>query len=89
MHAVPLLPPIAGPKSRPKCSTAFSQAVAIQRVLLDDALNPKTTASARAQLARAWCELDERKRIIRMKPKPRDTDVTPKPNQRPIAIPRE
>lgn len=29
-------------------------------------------------LTKAWTELEERKRILRMKPKPRDLDVTPK-----------
>ena len=75
MHAAPLLPPNAGPKSRPKCSTAFSQAVAMQRMLLADALKPETPPRERAQVARAWAELEERKRILRMKPKPKDVDV--------------
>ena len=92
MQAAPLLPPNAGPKSRPKCSTAFSQAVAIQRVLLADALSPETTASARAQVARAWEVLEERKRILRMKPKPKDVDVSARAkskspcSQRPLVL---
>ena len=75
MHAVPLLPANAGPKSRPNCSTAYSQAVAMQHVLLADALKPETPPRERAQVARAWCELEERKRILKMKPKPRDVEV--------------
>lgn len=44
--------------------------------------NPETTPSALAQLARAWSELEERKRILRMKPKPKDIDVSPEANRR-------
>ena len=75
MHALPLLPPNAGPKSRPNCSTAFSQAVAMQQVLLADALKPETPPRERAQVACAWERLEERKRILRMKPKPKDVEV--------------
>lgn len=75
MQAAPLLPPNAGPKSRPNCSTAFSQAVAMQRMLLADALSPKTPARERAQVARAWKDLEEQKRILRMKPAPKAVDA--------------
>ena len=37
----------------------------------------ETTPSALSQLARAWSDLEERKRILRMKPKPKDVDVSP------------
>jgi len=76
MHAEPLLPPNAGPKSRPGCSTALSQAVAMQQMLLADALKPETPPRERAQVACAWEKLEERKRILRMRPKPRDIDTT-------------
>lgn len=42
----------------------------------------ETTPSALAQLMRAFSELEERKRILRMKPKPKDIDVDPR-NHRP------
>jgi hypothetical protein len=48
----------------------------MQRVLKADVLNPETAPSARAQVARAWDVLEERKRLIRMKPKPKDIDTT-------------
>src|SRR5438094_130638 len=82
MHGAPLLSPYAGPKSRPNCSTAFSQAVAMQRMLLADAMKPETPARERAMVARAWSELEERKRILRMKPKPKDVDVSEKSRKR-------
>ena len=37
--------------------------------------NKKTAAQALAQLARAWTDLEERKRILRMRPKPKDIDT--------------
>ncbi|MGO8928292.1 MAG: hypothetical protein ACLQU3_15600 [Limisphaerales bacterium] len=57
----------------------------MQDVLAKDALDPETTPSARAQVARAWEVLEERKRILRMKPKPKDIDVTPK--AKPVEVP--
>ncbi len=45
-------------------------------MLWKDVMNPETPGSVRAQVARAWEVLEERKRIIRMKPKPRDLDTT-------------
>jgi hypothetical protein len=68
---------------------ALSQILQMQGVLAKDALDPKTTPSARAQVARAWEVLEERKRILRMKPKPKDIDVTPKPKSIPMGTFRE
>jgi len=47
----------------------------MQRALFADALNPKTEPRQRAQVACAWERLEERKRILRMKPKPKDVDI--------------
>ncbi len=47
----------------------------MQRMLLADCLNPEVTPTARAQAVRAFCEAEERKRIIRMQAKPRDIDT--------------
>ena len=49
----------------------------MQRFLYADATNDKTEPRDRAQVARAWDALEERKRILRMKPKPKDVDVSP------------
>jgi hypothetical protein len=46
-------------------------------MLLADALKPETPPRERAQVACAWERLEERKRILRMKPKPKDMDVDP------------
>jgi hypothetical protein len=74
MHAPPLLPPNAGPKSRPNCSKAFSQAVYLQRLMIEDASNAGVKPVVRAALARAWCELEDSKRKLRMKPLPKSVD---------------
>jgi hypothetical protein len=54
----------------------YSQALELQELLLSDARNPGVKATARAQVARAWDVLEERKRVLRMKPKPKDVDVS-------------
>lgn len=40
-----------------------------------DARDTKVQAASRAQIARAWLELERLKREIRMKPKPKPVDV--------------
>ncbi len=47
----------------------------MQWALLLDVLNLKTEPRQRTQVAHAWERLKERKRILRMKPKPKDVDV--------------
>ena len=42
---------------------------------IDPALATKLKPAELCSLTKAWTELEERKRIIRMKPKPRDVDV--------------
>lgn len=63
------------PRMKPGRRGVVLQALDMQRVLVADALNPKTTPSARAQVARTWEVLEERKQILRMKPKPKDVEV--------------
>ena len=55
---------------------AYQQLVELQRKLYDAAHSDDCTPSALSQVVRAWCEAEERKRILRMKPKPRDVDVS-------------
>ncbi len=59
-----------------KYTQRYHQACELQDLMLRDARDDKTTPSQRAQLARAWSELEERKRILRMRPKPKDIDVS-------------
>lgn len=49
---------------------AYIEAVEIQQRLKIDIMDPLTKRSVRAQLAKAWCMLEERKRILRNKPLP-------------------
>ena len=52
------------------------QAIELQAIAMRDCRDEKTAPHIRAALMRAWCDLEERKRILRMKPKPRDIDVS-------------
>jgi len=45
------------------------------------ALNPETPATAASQAARAWDVLEDRKRVFKMQPKPRDLDTTAQPKR--------
>ncbi len=70
------------PKRRPSNSTAFLQAKQLQQIAMDDCLNPETKPVVRAALMRAWCDLEERKRVLRMKPLPKSVDVSQAKEQR-------
>ncbi len=63
------------PKGHPPYQTPLQEARELQRLLMKDARSPETGPMSRAQIARAWAELEERKRILRMKPKPKDVAV--------------
>jgi hypothetical protein len=60
--------------SRP--SRSLRQLTDIQNRLYEEAMSGETKRKDLAQVACAWERLEERKRILRMKPKPRDIDVT-------------
>lgn len=66
----------AKPKGHPRRPKAYNQALEIQRFLFQDATNPKTSPRDRAMVAGAWEKLEERKRILKMKPLPKSVDVT-------------
>ena len=59
----------------------FNSAIILQELIMKAAKAENTAPSALAQLARAWSELEERKRIIKMKPLPKAIDVTPRKRQ--------
>ena len=59
----------------------FETAVHLQHVIVKVIDNGDVAPSALAQLARAWSELEDRKRIIKMKPAPKPIDVTVKPRK--------
>jgi hypothetical protein len=62
-------------------STAHAQAVDIQKVLYQDIMDPSTDKGERARLALAWERLEERKRILKMKPLPKSIDVSKLPKR--------
>ena len=75
------------PRKQPNSSknghrVIMRQILTIQERLYQDCLDKEVSAAARAQSARAFDVLEERKRILRMKPKPRDIDVSDKVNAR-------
>lgn len=53
----------------------YHVACQIQRKLLAKMDEKKTTAAQLSSLSNAWEKIEERKRILRMKPKPRDVEV--------------
>ena len=64
------------PSGKERTLPPFMQAVAIQFVLFRHCLNDKTNIRDLTLAARAWEVLERLKRDIRMKPKPRDVDVS-------------
>ena len=67
-------------RTRPKTSSARLQAIAMQRVLLKDALE-SPNAKDRATAARVWCDLNEEVRKLAMRPVPRPIDTTKMPKR--------
>lgn len=53
----------------------MTQLLDLQHRLAQDALNPETSPSVRAQIARAWCDLQEERRKLQMRPLPKAIDV--------------
>jgi hypothetical protein len=58
------------PKNPDKRKTPYQEAVALQQLVLSKAKEPKMAGIPLASLCRAWCDLEERKRILRNKPLP-------------------
>lgn len=54
---------------------SYQQAMELQRLILNDAKDPTLKPVIRAALARAFCELEETKRKIKMRPLPKAIDV--------------
>lgn len=64
-----------GSKTRPHYSTAYLQAKQLQQLIFKDAQAVDLKPLIRAGIARAFCELEECKRKLRMKPLPKPVDV--------------
>lgn len=62
------------PNSRPHSSDPFKQAVELQRTLFKAATAPGMKLSDIASAAKAWDALENRKRVMKMKPAPKAVD---------------
>jgi hypothetical protein len=60
----------------------FKQARRLQQIAMRDCEDPKVKPHIRAALMRAWCDLEERVRVLKMKPLPKPVDVTKLAEQR-------
>lgn len=69
-------PNLTGRSRRTHKNTKLQQAIAMQKIAFELAQDPSTAPNTVSALMRAWCDVDERIRIIRMKPKPKDIDVS-------------
>lgn len=67
---------LKGLRNRPRHSSAFQDAVEIQRILKEDALDPAADRRERAYSALAWERLEERKRILKNRGLPKAVDVS-------------
>ena len=75
--------PQLSPKTRPIHSTAYQNALRLQRLLMRDAEQAELKPIIRAGIARAFCELEETKRKLKMRPLPKAIDVAPKGRSKP------
>lgn len=66
---------VKSPKTRPQRAKPVTQAIVLQQLLYDAAHKTEVAPAALAQVARAWCELEDTKRDIQMKPRPKPVDV--------------
>jgi len=79
-HKARNAPSAISPKTRPHYSKASAQAVEIQRLLAEDAVNAKD-GKERAFIARAWCDVNEERRKLAMRPLPKPVDVSKLPKR--------
>jgi hypothetical protein len=63
-------------------SPPYRDALTLQGVLMADAQNPETPAVVKAQLARAWKELECLKRVMRGLPANTSQSIKDKPQKR-------
>lgn len=64
-------------------SNAYQNALELQRLLLGASKDPTIKPVTLAALSRAFCELEETKRKLKMRPLPKAIDVTPKGRGKP------
>ena len=64
------------PRTRPIRAKAATQAFDLQELLYKAAHQEDIKPVVLAQVARAWCEVQDTKRVIQMKPAPKPIDVS-------------
>lgn len=64
------------PKTRPQKPKASVDCLELQRLMMDDARKETVAPAVRAQIARAWVDLQEMRLRLAMKPAPKPIDVT-------------
>lgn len=70
------------PKTRPQKPRASVDALELQRLLMEDARKGDLPAAVRAQVSRAWVDLQEMRLRLAMKPAPKPIDVSAAHKQR-------
>lgn len=73
--------------AQPRQRTPYQQAVDLQRIIMAKSQADDVAGSVLAQLARAWSELEERKRVLKMKPAPKPIDVSLAQTKKPRRTP--
>jgi hypothetical protein len=69
-----------------KGPTALRDAVDLQALLIRDAKSEEVTPAQRAQIARSWCDLEEAKRKLKMRPLPGSLKPSaPRPKRKTVA----
>lgn len=69
------------PKTRPKMSAPAAQARALQKIVMDTVENANLKPAELSGLVRAWCDVNEERRKLTMKPLPRSIDTTKFPKR--------
>jgi hypothetical protein len=63
-------------------SNSLQQAVVVQRIVFNSLNEPNLKPAEVSGLARAWCDVNEERRKLRMQPLPRSIDVSKLPKRR-------
>lgn len=72
----PLLPKGHEGKNRPNTTTAHSQAIYLQSLVIKATFEEGLKPAEVSGLVRAWCDVNEERRKLAMRPLPRSIDVS-------------
>jgi hypothetical protein len=71
-----IAPVMRSPNTRPHYSKASTQAAHLQQLIMELVSTDKLKPAELAGLARAWCDVQEERRKLAMRPLPRSVDVS-------------